>query len=245
MSESPRVSLEPLKQCVTTPKRPVRCPDCGKGFSRQPDMSRHITPKITCPIGGCHKPFRKDKENEFMIHVEREHPGFDSQVAEGYFKGMMPNCREKYCYVNATSQPIKTYPFHYLAFVPQMAPKESLPSLILSRHQHTSLDSRPCQRKTGLSTISPSVMTLVYRATHTMELCHHLNSITLQAGKIQCLLKIPTLKLACFVNYWKNFTTTNIPHRRQILALHSPSKPSCMAILVLHTWISSPKSRQY
>lgn len=136
--------LQKFSKTSTRPEKPAICPDCGIGFSRQPDISRHITPKITCPVKGCHKSFRKDKKHDFMSHVGREHPGLNSERANGYFKGTMPNWTEKTCHANAISQPIERLPFHFLACVCQRAPAEHPQSLTLSKHQHTSLSSRPC-----------------------------------------------------------------------------------------------------
>lgn len=138
---------EKLQATLKTPTRPkelVTCPDCGTSFGRQFDLKRHIIPKVACPVADCNKSFRTDKENDFMIHVEKEHPGLDSQRSKRYFKGTMPAWRNKYSHAKTIFQIIKTYPFHYLAFVYQTAPKEPLPSLKLSKHQHNSLTSQPC-----------------------------------------------------------------------------------------------------
>ncbi|CRG88665.1 hypothetical protein PISL3812_05699 [Talaromyces islandicus] len=78
--------LQETSNTSTRPKHSVACPHCGTRFSRQPDLNRHITPKIACPVGDCHKSFRADKDIEFTRHVAKEHPGLDSQHGKEYFK---------------------------------------------------------------------------------------------------------------------------------------------------------------
>ncbi|QKX60195.1 uncharacterized protein TRUGW13939_07338 [Talaromyces rugulosus] len=78
--------LQAPSKASKRPTNPVTCPDCGSTFSREPDLKRHIMHKVACPVENCHKSFRSDKGNEFMRHVEKEHPRLDYGSCHKYFQ---------------------------------------------------------------------------------------------------------------------------------------------------------------
>jgi uncharacterized C2H2 Zn-finger protein len=177
--------LQAPSKASKRPTNPVTCPDCGSTFSREPDLKRHIMHKVACPAENCHKSFRSDKGNEFMRHVEKEHPALNYGSCHKYFQSEIPNWRGKYHHAKSRLQRRKTHAFHCLACAYREAPKEPLLSFTLSRHQHPSFSLRSYQCTMDLSTAPTSTTPTAHRGTCTMKRCSPLGSISRQAGKIQ------------------------------------------------------------